>query len=132
MSPAAGWFPDPEDATALRYWDGQAWTEHRAPAQQPQVPPPYPAYPQAPVGGPYASGPYAPPPSESNTLSIIGIICGSVAFLLVPPLFGIAGLILGGVGKSRNERLAPWALGVSAAGLVIGMILGALVWSAQV
>jgi hypothetical protein len=30
-SPAAGWYPDPEDATCQRYWDGGAWTEHRAP-----------------------------------------------------------------------------------------------------
>lgn len=35
--PAAGWYPDPEDATQQRYWDGQQWTEHRAPlAGQPQ------------------------------------------------------------------------------------------------
>lgn len=32
----AGWYPDPTPATAdptLRYWDGQAWTEHVAPGQ---------------------------------------------------------------------------------------------------
>lgn len=28
----AGWFPDPEDAAQLRYWDGAAWTDHRHPA----------------------------------------------------------------------------------------------------
>jgi hypothetical protein len=32
MSPApANWYPDPHDASQLRYWDGQQWTEHRAP-----------------------------------------------------------------------------------------------------
>jgi uncharacterized protein DUF4352/uncharacterized protein DUF2510 len=39
----AGWYPDPEAANQLRYWDGAAWTEHRSPAQEPpveQVPPP--------------------------------------------------------------------------------------------
>jgi hypothetical protein len=32
-SPArgAGWYPDPERAHTLRYWDGDAWTEDRAP-----------------------------------------------------------------------------------------------------
>jgi hypothetical protein len=29
-SPAAGWYPDPEDATRQRYWDGTAWTDHWA------------------------------------------------------------------------------------------------------
>lgn len=27
----AGWFPDPQDPTQYRYWDGTAWTEHRSP-----------------------------------------------------------------------------------------------------
>jgi hypothetical protein len=40
-NPPAAWYPDPVDASQYRYWDGQQWTEHRAPAtteqlQQPQ------------------------------------------------------------------------------------------------
>jgi hypothetical protein len=27
----AGWFADPHDPTQFRYWDGTAWTDHRAP-----------------------------------------------------------------------------------------------------
>ena len=42
----ANWYPDPEDPNALRYWDGNAWTEHRAPASPPQ--PPAAAAPEAP------------------------------------------------------------------------------------
>jgi hypothetical protein len=30
--PAAGWYPDPAMAGTIRYWDGAAWTDHRAPA----------------------------------------------------------------------------------------------------
>jgi hypothetical protein len=30
-TPPAAWFPDPEDPSQYRYWDGTAWTEHRAP-----------------------------------------------------------------------------------------------------
>ncbi len=33
-SPAAAWYPDPEDTAQMRYWDGQQWTHHRAPVHQ--------------------------------------------------------------------------------------------------
>ena len=36
----AGWHPDPESPGILRYWDGQAWTNHRAPAPTAAAPPP--------------------------------------------------------------------------------------------
>ncbi|MEQ1737075.1 MAG: DUF2510 domain-containing protein, partial [Rhodoglobus sp.] len=29
----AGWYPDPVDAAGLRWWSGENWTEHTAPAQ---------------------------------------------------------------------------------------------------
>ncbi len=29
-STPAGWYPDPEGISEYRYWDGTAWTEHRA------------------------------------------------------------------------------------------------------
>ncbi|MGH9111668.1 MAG: DUF2510 domain-containing protein [Acidimicrobiales bacterium] len=28
--PPPGWYPDPGDASAQRWWDGARWTEHRA------------------------------------------------------------------------------------------------------
>lgn len=34
-SAEAGWFQDPNDPSALRYWDGAAWTEHTVPAPLP-------------------------------------------------------------------------------------------------
>lgn len=30
QAPGAGWRDDPDDPTLVRYWDGQAWTEHRS------------------------------------------------------------------------------------------------------
>ena len=30
-NPPAAWYPDPHDADQWRYWDGTAWTYHRAP-----------------------------------------------------------------------------------------------------
>lgn len=29
-TPPAGWYPDPQDDSRQRYWDGSAWTEHTA------------------------------------------------------------------------------------------------------
>ena len=38
-STPAGWYPDPEGSGGQRYWDGFAWTEHRAPAPAPLTAP---------------------------------------------------------------------------------------------
>jgi hypothetical protein len=67
-----GWHDDPEDASAQRYWDGQAWTPHRrrkplsgqSPAPPAAAAPPVPAAP-APSGFPPPPAPPTPqqPPS---------------------------------------------------------------------
>jgi Protein of unknown function (DUF2510)/Domain of unknown function (DUF4333) len=67
-TPPAGWYDDPEDPSAKRYWDGKDWTPHRqrksiassAPPPPQSPPPPLPPPPQsppppAPMGG-LASG----------------------------------------------------------------------------
>ncbi len=38
MSKPAGWYPDNTDPSALRYWDGQNWTEYTTPAEQSEMP----------------------------------------------------------------------------------------------
>lgn len=32
--PPSGWYPDPEDQTRQRYWNGDQWTDHTAPVGQ--------------------------------------------------------------------------------------------------
>lgn len=32
MNTPAGWYPDTQDVTKMRYWNGQRWTDHTAPA----------------------------------------------------------------------------------------------------
>ncbi len=65
MSAPANWYPDPQDPTRLRYFDGNAWTEHTSPAAPPEPAPA--AVPQwldggfdapasAPAGGPASVG----------------------------------------------------------------------------
>jgi hypothetical protein len=34
MSAPAGWYPNPEDATSLRWWDGAQWRDETAPASE--------------------------------------------------------------------------------------------------
>ena len=34
--PPSGWYPDPADASHLRFWDGSAWTEQRKSGFEPQ------------------------------------------------------------------------------------------------
>ena len=63
--------------------------------------------------------------SEKNTYSIIAIVLGGIAFLLLPPFLGGAGVILAIIGKSKNEKLWSIGLTVSIVGGVVGMILGA-------
>src|ERR1700758_5446783 len=72
-----GWYDDPHDASAQRYWDGQVWTPHRQrkptarpthppPRQQPPPPrqPAPPRNPPVPPGRPPARAvPPQPPPS---------------------------------------------------------------------
>ena len=59
--PAAGWFPDPLQRFAQRYWDGSAWSEHVADAASRQTTDPWfvPAVPSAPA---VQSAPIAQPP----------------------------------------------------------------------
>jgi uncharacterized membrane protein YvbJ len=64
----------------------------------------------------------------NSNYSIASFICGGIAFLLLPIIFGPAGIIFGAIAKSKNEKNSTAAILVSSFGLVIGMILGVLAW----
>jgi len=51
VSSPAGWYPDPNDPSQSRYWDGAAWTEHTHGAQ-----PAAPSTPAQPTQGDYQPG----------------------------------------------------------------------------
>jgi hypothetical protein len=38
IAPSAGWYTDPADAAAQRWWDGVGWTAHVRPVTEPPVP----------------------------------------------------------------------------------------------
>jgi Protein of unknown function (DUF2510) len=60
-----GWYDDPDDATAQRYWDGQAWTpqRQRKPISQQLPTRPPPSAPPSAAPPPYSG---FPPPSQAN------------------------------------------------------------------
>jgi hypothetical protein len=102
-----GWYDDPNDANAQRYWDGQDWTPHRqrkpisGPAQpSPPPPPPPPSNSPPPPPPPTANVPPPPPtaaksPRASRVSSgaiKVGLVLAGLALVLV-----IAALVAGRV-----------------------------------
>lgn len=65
-----------------------------------------------------------------RTLSIIGFVLAGIALFLFPPVFGIAGAIVGYLGHRKGDPLGKWAAGASIAAVVVGMILGFVVFNA--
>ncbi len=65
-----GWYDDPQDSNAERYWDGQDWTPHRQrksalPSEGPSTPPPPQQSPAPPPDLPPPPPPNLPPPSPN-------------------------------------------------------------------
>jgi hypothetical protein len=103
----AGWFPDPNDPTTERYWDGVSWSEQARPVATPPPPPPEPSptmlapgvpwsntapnpqVPPAPPGAPGWSTPAATPPTRSRgpliaaIVAVLLIAAGVTAWLLL-------------------------------------------------
>ena len=122
VGPPAGWCPDPHSQPVLRWWDGFRWGEHTQAAAPLGVP-----MPQAmPAFAPQA---LPSPRTSSNGYSTAGIILGAIAFLFFPIICAQQGLILGGIAMSKGESRGVVALVVSGVGMIVGFILGALVWS---
>jgi hypothetical protein len=113
----AGWYPDPEDATRSRWWDGAQWTEHRsAPA----------------IATPYAAAPYsasatadlrAPEGTEWNTAWI-----WLIALLPLIPIIGLFSFDWGGlIDLSDPTGMSSLAFLVSP-GYLIGSLGGWVVY----
>lgn len=104
----AGWYPDPENPSLNRYWDGSNW------APQTQTPPP-----AAPMGGPGAP---APPSYQTSYTSFeqtykpndtVTMFVVSILTFVICPLLAIWSFVL-----SNKARKDADALGMKADGLV--------------
>lgn len=137
---SSGYWPPQDQAPAPGWWrasDGRWYPPSQSPGEwAPPAPPAFPYGTAAPGGTPYypSSGPppswaplWAEPQSSGNGFSITAIVMGAIALLFVPPLFGVLGLIFGGVGLHRKEKLAPLGMIIASLGLVLGFVLGAII-----
>ncbi|MEC3951894.1 DUF4190 domain-containing protein [Nocardia sp. CDC153] len=137
--------PAPADSTPFppltppAYPPGGGYAAPPGGAHQPYPqgsPPPYPQqfgpgdqqYGQ-PYGQPYQPYPGgaeygAPPPrSGSQVFSIIGFVCAGLALLLCP-ILGIVGIVLGVVGNNKGEPLGKWAAIAAGVCMIIGIGIG--------
>ena len=118
MSTPPGWYADPNQPGQQRYWDGNAWTEHVAPAGGP------------PTGAPPAGG-FGPPGAGFQTVgqrtpgkATAALVLGIVGIFLCPLVCSVLAIIFGV--QARNEIDAnPTALGgrgQAQAGFILGIV----------
>ena len=88
-------------------------------------PPPPPTAPPLPT----AYGVGAPTGREKQGLAIAGLVCGIIAFLLLPVVLGPLGIIFGAVSWRAGNKLGLTALIVSVIALPVGMLIGILAYS---
>jgi len=76
-----------------------------------------------------------PAPSRAGNAArictILAFAFAVIAIFLVPLLFGLIAIVLGVIAATQGDKPLGWyAAGAGAAGAIIGMILGAIVYSA--
>lgn len=68
--------------------------------------------------------------STARVLAIISFVCSAIALFFLPPLFGLAAIVLGIISHVKGDRLGMWAWIVGVVALIAGMALAAAVMSA--
>ncbi len=134
-TPQAGWYPDPEDSTQQRYWDGQQWTDHRAPlsgaGQQPSSSTPSYGEGQQPAWGaggqqPSYGGyqPAGPTGVQNNQKAIWALVLGILSLVCCGFVTGIPAIILGRNAKQEIAASggAQSGEGMAQAGFICGII----------
>jgi Domain of unknown function (DUF4389)/Protein of unknown function (DUF2510) len=119
----AGWYPDPQDPRSIRYWDGVAWTEQRAPF--PQAPPPPPPPPSTgPVAPGLASAPY-PARLRVDYADSYNRLTTFFRLVLVIPIAVVLGVLTAGATETVYDD-AGKAVTTSTGGIVSGLFAATL------
>ncbi|MCI4064855.1 hypothetical protein MRQ36_20705 [Micromonospora sp. R77] len=67
-----------------------------------------------------------PRSNAARICTILGFVFAVIAVLFLPPLFGLAGLVLGIVGAVLGDKPLGWyAAAASVVGALLGMVLAA-------
>jgi hypothetical protein len=106
-TPPPGWYPDPQAVGQQRYWDGGAWTEHRAP-----------------VATAYAGGYSGPSYPGTSGLAVASMVLG---ILWIFWIGAILALIFGYIALRQIKRTPGLGgKGMAIAGIVLGWVWIAL------
>lgn len=129
-TPPSGWYPDPQDSTRQRYWDGTTWTEHTA-DNSPQA-----------AGATAMSAGHTTSGSEPDTWTWQSIV---VTILCCAP-FGVAGALNAGRAEqalkggdtgaatrhaAQAKKWTLWGLGVWAVIVVLYLLFFLVVGAAS-
>ena len=96
--PPAGWHPDPSAPGQLRWWDGQTWTDHRAPLPAQVVVRP------------------------TSPKALVALVLGILSVVACTFLTGIPAVLLGWMARREIARSDGRLDGSPAA--TVGMVLG--------
>ncbi|MBT1545998.1 DUF2510 domain-containing protein [Curtobacterium aurantiacum] len=141
--PAAGWFPDPQDARRLRWWDGRTWgaaTRVPAAAAEPVTP-----IVVAPAGPSFSvqtaairTHAWASGGGRDRRLSVLTVLAVLLALtsILINPLgaCSVLALVCGLVGVVHPGATGGWrvlARSASASAIVVAVATGAVAASVQ-
>ncbi len=69
--------------------------------------------------------------SSGRVLSVLGFVFGAIAVLFLPIVFGPAGIVCSAIAMNKGDRLGKPALIVSIVGMLVGFVLGAVVFAAS-
>ena len=130
-APPAGWYADPSGAPGHRWWDGQAWSAHTAPAlPQPSAPmPPAGATPGSVAAYGHAAQQHRAYPVATSSPNRYAFMTFAVVALYVIialetrfVIFGFLPLGLSLRSKRSREPLAPVAIAAAAIAILAALV----------